>query len=274
MSPINLSTPQPFVCLVRLGRPEKLNALTAKMVVEMAEAMKEASKSHRCIVLTGNDRAFSAGADIANMERDGLVATSNHVRDAAWAQIGSLPVPVISAVNGIAYGGGLELALLTDFIVAGGNARFAMPEVSIGGIPGDGGTQRLARLIGRQAALRMILTGQPIEASEALRIGLVTEVVPSDKTVERSLELASVIAENGVTAIECARKAISASDEMGLTDGLAAEKRFHDVAFEHPDRLERMRAFFQRRKDKRKDDKGPLSRRNNVRRSKGFAESR
>ncbi|MEC5293291.1 MULTISPECIES: enoyl-CoA hydratase-related protein [unclassified Aurantimonas] len=249
MDTLLLDRPRPGVLLVQLNRPAKRNALNIRMVAEIASALAavEDDESVRCIVVTGDDKAFSAGADIADQHAQGTGAVFSRTRLASWENIQNFRKPIIAAVNGYALGGGCELMMLFDMTIAGDTAVFGQPEINLGIFPGDGATQRLARLIGRGYALRLILSGERIDAAEALRLGLVTQVVPSAQTVERALDLAELIASKSPTAVCLAKEAIVKGGEMALEAGLLLERKNLALAFGSPDQKEGMSAFMEKR---------------------------
>jgi enoyl-CoA hydratase len=194
--------PADHVVLMRLNRPERLNALSRALLRELGAVFIEAGRDDevRAVVLTGDQRAFSAGADLKEMETSDLPSFAEAGRLAAWKTVERFAKPLVAAVNGYAYGGGLGLALLADIVIAGGNARFATPEIKIGMFPGDGGTQRLPRSIGKARAMQMILGGEPIDAATALAWGLVSEVLPPVETVTRAVALAALDARHSPCA--------------------------------------------------------------------------
>ena len=216
---------------------------------ELAEALVAAGTEStiRCVVLTGSGKAFAAGADISDMVARGVDSYLDPERLAAWQAIEDFPKPLIAAVNGYALGGGCELAMLTDLIVAAEHAKFGQPEIKIGVIPGDGGTQRLPRMVGHVLALRMILTGELIGADDAARAGLVAEVVPGDQLLSRALDLAETIAKQPPVAARAAKKAVRAARELPLSQGLFFERELVRQTFATEDRAEGMRAFTERR---------------------------
>ena len=246
------TTPRPGVLLVTLNRPEKLNALNAEMLGALAAALDDARSDEavRCVVLAGNDRAFCAGTDITEMVEQGLAAIESPRRDRAWKAIESFPKPIVAAVAGLALGGGHELAMVCDIVIAGGNARFSQPEINIGILPGDGATQRIPRQIGKSLAMKMILTGEPIDAETALRAGLVADVVPQDETLERALDIAANIAEKPPIAARLAKQAVLAAYDTTLSAGLKAERHALSLAFDTEDRKEGMAAFVEKRRPK------------------------
>lgn len=246
---IATSSPRPGVQLIRLNRPRQLNALSGALLIELATALgrAEGDRDVRCVVLTGNDKAFSAGADIKEMVAKGLEAIEDRARQTAWRAIESFQKPLIAAVTGIAFGGGHELVMLADIVVAAEDARFAQPEINIGILPGDGATQRLTRVIGKSMAMKLVLTGEAIDAPTALRLGLVAEVVPAGETLERALALAETIAAKPPVALRLAKQAVLAAYETTLSAGLESERQAIRLAFNTADREEGMRAFVEKR---------------------------
>jgi enoyl-CoA hydratase len=240
------------VLLITLDRPAQRNALSAELLQQMAAVLIEAQSDPdvRCAVVTGNSRAFSAGADIKEMQRLGFEAISNHARQSAWRTIEHFDKPMIAAVRGLCLGGGLELALLADIIIAAENAVFSQPEITIGIIPGDGATQRLTRVVGKSLAMKMVLTGQPIDGREALRAGLVAEALPEDQVVGRAMALARVIADRAPIAARLAKEAVLAAYETTLAAGLDVERRAIRLAFATDDQKEGMAAFVEKRAPK------------------------
>lgn len=242
--------PSPHVVLIRIARPAKRNALTNGMVIEIARILNQASADVdiRAVVITGDDVAFSAGADLINMREYGVTAVVNDPkRVEAWNAIQAFPKPMIAAVNGIAFGAGNELALCCDFVIAGRNASFGQPEVKTGGMAGDGGTQRLPRKLGPNLASYMLMTGDPIGAEIAHRVGYAVEVCDTDKTVARACELAEVIASRAPLAVQATKRCVHVSVGATVENGLAVERM--NVVLNHgsPDRLEGMAAFAEKR---------------------------
>lgn len=247
---IRRETPAPHVVLLRIDRPEKKNALHSSMVIAIARYLDAAAEDRdvRAVVLSGGTEAFSAGADIAEMLEKGPAGTANSPeRVSAWRRMEKFPKPIIAAVNGVAFGAGNELALTCDFIVAGKNAKFGQPEVKIGGMAGDGGTQRLPRKIGPQMAAYMLFTGDPIDADTALRLGYVVEVCDVSKTVARAVEIATVIASRAPVAVKftkaCIGVAVGATHENGISYERDSLWRNSGTA----DRREGMSAFLEKR---------------------------
>jgi enoyl-CoA hydratase len=237
------------VALVRLNRPRQLNALNGRVMDQLCDALEELDRDDaiRCLVVTGNERAFAAGADIAEMANATPVEMLRTNRIAQWDRVRRISKPVIAAVAGWCLGGGNELAMALDLIVAGESATFGQPEINIGVIPGAGGTQRLTRAIGKSRAMEMILTGEPIDAREARRLGLVSRVVPDELLVEDALALAASIATKAPIALRLAKEAVNAAYEMSLTDALAHERRLFYLLFASEDQKEGMAAFVEKR---------------------------
>ena len=243
------SMPRPGVMLLTLNRAEARNALSTALIGELAAAVSKGIDDARvrCIVLTGSGQVFSCGADVKEMAASGFAVLADRSRCDNWAVVEHCPKPVIAAVNGLALGGGAELAMLADFIIASDTAKFGQPEINLGILPGDGATQRLPRLASRGLAMRMILTGQQIDAHTALRAGLVTEVVPPEQVLEKSLDVAEVIASKAPLAARYAKQAIRMADEATLSAGLMFERKMLASAFETEDQKEGMAAFVQKR---------------------------
>ncbi len=238
------------VALLTLDRPAQLNALSFDLIAQLGEllAALDADPACRAIVITGSrERAFAAGADIRELAGQ----TPRSLRDAdpfePLDRIGHLATPVIAAVRGYALGGGCELAMACDMIVAGDDAQFGQPEIQIGVIPGAGGTQRLTRAIGKARAMEMILTGRRIGADEAAAMGLVSLVVPAKETVDRALELAGRIAALPPLAVQAAKASMVAAGEQPLGEGLRFERRRFEALFATEDQAEGMAAFLEKR---------------------------
>ncbi len=235
--------------LVRLNRPKQLNALNGQVMDALCVALEELDRddSVRAIVVTGNERAFAAGADIGEMANATPVEMLITNRIGQWDRIRRITKPVIAAVNGWALGGGCELAMTLDLIVAGEGAKFGQPEIGIGVIPGAGGTQRLTRAVGKSKAMEMVLTGEPITAREALDAGLVARVTQDEVVVEDALALAAKMATKAPLALRLAKEAVNAAYEMSLTDALAHERRLFYLLFASEDQKEGMAAFLEKR---------------------------
>ena len=241
--------PDERTALVRLNRPKQLNALNGAVMDALCEALEELDRDDevRAIVVTGNERAFAAGADIGEMAGASPIDMLVTNRIGQWDRIRKVTKPVIAAVNGWALGGGCELAMTLDTIVAGEAAKFGQPEITIGVIPGAGGTQRLSRAIGKAKAMAMVLTGEPISAREAHEAGLVAVVTQDELVVEDALALAARMATKPPLALRLAKEAVNAAYEMSLTDALAHERRLFYLLFASEDQKEGMAAFVEKR---------------------------
>ncbi len=238
------------VALVTLRRPEMLNALDFRLLDELADALESLDRSGDCraIVLTGaGTRAFAAGADIRELAGQTSVSLMTEGRFEAWDRIAAIGLPLIAAVRGFALGGGCELAMTCDMIVAAEDATFGQPEIRLGVMPGAGGTQRLTRAIGKARAMEIILTGRTMSAAEAERHGLVTRVVPAGATLEAALELAGRIALMPPLAVRAAKAAILDASERSLSDGIGREREAFFALFDTDDQTEGMAAFSEKR---------------------------
>jgi enoyl-CoA hydratase len=238
-------------CLVTLNRPKQLNALNDALMDELGHALlqADADASVGCIVLTGSDKAFAAGADIGVMAGYGYMdAYLGNYITRNWEQLRSVRKPVIAAVAGFALGGGCELAMLCDFIIAADTARFGQPEIKLGIIPGAGGTQRLPRAVGKAKAMDMVLTGRMMDAAEAERAGLVSRVVPADKLLDEALAAAATICGFGLPALMMAKQCVNRAFESGLADGVAHERQVFHSLFATEDQKEGMAAFVAKRR--------------------------
>lgn len=235
--------------IVRINRPDVLNALNPRTIQEIGEALAKFDRddSIRCLVLTGNDRAFAAGADIGQMAEAGAIEILRDDDAARWARLRSLRKPLIAAVSGYALGGGCELALMCDIIVAAESAQFGQPEVKIGIIPGAGGTQRWARAAGKARAMEAVLIGEPVRAVEAERMGLVNRVVPDGAQLDEAKRLALQIAARPPLAVRLAKEAVNQAAEVGLTAGLELERKLFYLLFASEDKREGMTAFLEKR---------------------------
>lgn len=240
---------QEHIGIVTLNRPKELNALNFQLVSELAQALEafDRDESIRCIVLTGaGEKAFAAGADIKEMSDKSPVDMMMGGFE-AWLRIRHIHKPMIAAVGGYAFGGGCELAMHCDMIVASENARFAQPEIKIGIIPGAGGTQRLARTLGKFRTLEMVLTGEPFTAQEMAAHGLVNRVVPKGEHLNEAIKLAKVVAERPPVAVRLAKEAVLAAFETALEEGLEIERKNFFLLFATEDMREGMRAFMEKR---------------------------
>ena len=236
---------------VTINRPKALNALNDQLMDELGAALKafDADPAIGCIIVTGSERAFAAGADIAAMAKYSFVDVyGGDYITRNWETIRSIRKPVIAAVSGFALGGGCELAMMCDFIIAADNAKFGQPEIKIGVIPGAGGTQRLPRAVGKSKAMDMALTGRMMDATEAERAGLVSRVVPYDKLADEALGAALVIADFSQLAVMAAKESVNRAFESGLSDGVMFERRLFHALFATNDQKEGMDAFVNKRK--------------------------
>ncbi|WP_374532621.1 enoyl-CoA hydratase [Phenylobacterium sp.] len=239
------------VTLVRLNRPEALNALNSQLLGELSAALDvaEADEAVRCVVLTGSERAFAAGADIKEMSTKTYAEMfKQDFFGASARRIEQFRKPIVAAVAGYALGGGCELAMLCDFIIAAETARFGQPEINLGVAPGIGGTQRLTRFVGKSKAMEMILTGRMMDAAEAERAGLVSRVVPADKLVEEALAAAAKIAGQSPLAVMMNKELVETAYETTLAAGVAVERRLFHSLFAFDDQKEGMAAFVEKRK--------------------------
>lgn len=235
--------------LIRLNRPDALNALTTGLMRELAEALAafDADPDVGAIVITGSERAFAAGADIKEMANASAVDMLRQDYVGGWNVVAGMKKPVIAAVSGYALGGGFELALMCDMIVASESAVFGLPEVNLGVMPGAGGTQRLARALGKALAMEMILNDRRLKAEDACRLGLVNHVYSVEHTLDEALKLANQIAARAPLAVQLAREAVYKAFEMTLAEGLEFERRSFYFLFSTQDQKEGMDAFVEKR---------------------------
>lgn len=239
------------VGLITLNRPKALNALNDALVDELGVALNafEADENIGCVVITGSEKAFAAGADIGMMAKFSYMdAYKGDYITRNWEAIRSIRKPVIAAVSGFALGGGCELAMMCDFIIAADNAKFGQPEIKLGVIPGAGGTQRLPRAVGKSKAMDMALTGRMMDATEAERSGLVSRVVPFDKLMDEALGAALIIADFSQIAVMAAKESVNRAFEGTLADGVMFERRLFHALFATQDQKEGMDAFLGKRK--------------------------
>jgi len=237
------------VTLVRLNRPQALNALNSQVLNELIKALAayDADPAQRCLVLTGSDKAFAAGADIKEMAEQGFADMYAHNFFAGWERVTATRKPWIAAVGGFALGGGCEVAMMADFIIAADTARFGQPELTLGVLPGMGGSQRLTRAVGKAKAMDMCLTGRRIDAVEAERIGLVARIVPAADLIDEALKTAATIAGMAPLAAIATKEAVNAAFETGLAQGIAYERRLFHGLFGSADQKEGMSAFIGKR---------------------------
>lgn len=238
------------VGLVTLNRPQAMNALNNQLMREVMEALDEFDRDETigAMVITGNEKAFAAGADIKEMADKSITEMMDRDHVAVFGRIRTIRKPVIAAVSGWALGAGCEVAMACDMIVASESARFGQPEVTIGVIPGAGGTQRLVRAVGKALAMEMILNNRTLTSQEAYQFGLVNRVVPVDGYLDEAIKLADEIASRAPLAIRAAKKMINQSYELSLSDGLAEEKQAFYNLFASEDQKEGMNAFIAKRK--------------------------
>lgn len=239
----------PYVALIRLNRPKELNALNLQLMGELRDALKALDQNAdvRVIVLTGNERAFAAGADIKEMANRTAIDMLTIDQFSTWDQIKKTKKPIIAAVSGFALGGGCELAMTCDMIVAAETAQFGQPEIKIGTMPGAGGTQRLSRAIGKQWAMEMVLTGQFMSAQKAYQAGLVNRVVPTELYLSEALKLAQQIAAQSPVAVQLAKEAVLQAFNTTLDEGLLLERKNFYLTFASDDQKEGMSAFVEKR---------------------------
>ena len=237
------------VCLVRLNRPQALNALNAELIDELNQALDafEADAELGCLVLTGSDKAFAAGADVKEMQAKTYMEAYLEDFISKWERLTRTRKPVIAAVAGFALGGGCELAMMCDFILAADNAKFGQPEIRIGTIPGAGGTQRLTRFVGKSKAMELCLTGRMMDAAEAERSGLVSRVLPLADLVPEALKAAATIAGFSQPAVMMAKEAVNRAYETTLAEGIRFERRVFHSTFATQDQKEGMAAFVEKR---------------------------
>ena len=246
-----VEAPSPGVTLIRLNRPEALNALNSQLLTELCAALDaaEADDDVRCVVLTGSERAFAAGADIKEMsDKSYAQMFASTFFAAAGQRVERFRKPIIAAVSGYALGGGCELAMLCDFIIASATAKFGQPEINLGVMPGIGGTQRLPRAVGKAKAMDMMLTARMMDAVEAESAGLVSRVVPTDKLLEEALGAAAKIAAQSPLAVMMNKELVNAAFETTLATGVGMERRLFHSLFAFEDQKEGMAAFIDKRK--------------------------
>ena len=238
------------VGIARLNRPESRNALSADLMEGLAGVLEawDTEPEVRCIVVAGGEDVFAAGGDIKSMAarsfQDALVTPTARF----WPRLAAVRTPLVAAVSGYALGGGCELALACDMVVASETAEFGQPEITLGIIPGGGGTQRLTRIMGKQRAMELVLTGRRIDAREAYALGMVNAVAPRRRWLEQAIELAEVVARRPPLAARLAKEAVLAADETPLASGLQYERRLYELAMGTEDRVEGMQAFIEKRK--------------------------
>lgn len=246
---VEVSVDEHGVALLRLNRPEARNALSPQMRAEIAAELErlDADPEARCVVIAGSEKFFAAGADIRAMAERPVDAAPDPKGMEFWTRLAAVRIPTIAAVSGYAFGGGCELALACDMVVCDEKTRFGQPEITLGIIPGGGGTQRLARAIGKQRAMEYVLTGRRWDAETAERWGLVNKVVKKGRWLTEAIELARLIAERPPLAVRLAKEAVLAAEQTGLEEGLRAERELFDQAMATEDRVEGMSAFLEKR---------------------------
>jgi enoyl-CoA hydratase/carnithine racemase len=246
---VEVSVDEFHVALLQLNRPEARNALSPEMRAEIAENLErlDADPEVRSIVIAGSDDFFAAGADIRAMAERPLDALPDPEGMRFWTRLAAIATPTIAAVSGYAFGGGCELAMACDMIVCGEDTRFGQPEITLGIIPGGGGTQRLTRAIGKQRAMEYVLTGRRWDAETAERWGLVNKVVADGAWLTEAIELARAIAKRPPLAVRLGKRAVQVAEDSGLTEGLRAERELFDEAMASEDRVEGMTAFLEKR---------------------------
>jgi enoyl-CoA hydratase len=245
-----------YVALIRLNRPDAMNALNATLMRELAAAMTaaEANDKVRCIVLTGSDKAFAAGADVREMAGKSFIDVFfDDLFAPEVAAIARVRKPIIAAVSGYCLGGGCELAMLSDFIIAADSAKFGQPEINLGIVAGLGGTQRLTRAVGKSKSMDMHLTGRFMDAAEAERCGLVSRIVPAKALIEEALKSAAKIVEKSTVTAMIVKECVNRAQETSLAEGLLFERRMFHAAFATEDQKEGMAAFLEKRQPQFRD---------------------
>jgi enoyl-CoA hydratase len=237
------------IAIVTLNRPKVLNALNHELMEELVDALQGFDRDDkiRAIVLTGGERAFAAGADIKEMSEETTISIMLKDRFATWDKIRNIKKPIIAAVSGYALGGGCELVMNCDIIVASESAQFGQPEINIGVIPGAGGTQRLTRIVGKYKAMEIILTGRPFTAKEAYELGLVNKIAPIELFLEEAKNIAREIAKKSPVAVQLAKEAILKTFDTSITEGLQFERKNFYMLFSSEDQKEGMKAFLEKR---------------------------
>jgi enoyl-CoA hydratase/carnithine racemase len=240
------------VVLLRINRPEARNALSPEVMELLAGELErlDPDPEVRCVVIAGSEKVFAAGADIKAMSERSFAEALRHPAASFWRRLAAIKTPMVAAVSGYALGGGCELALACDMIVAAEGATFGQPEITLGIIPGGGGTQRLARVLGKQRTMEYVLTGKRFDAETARAMGLVNKVAKKDKWLEEAMALAQTVAERPPIAARLAKQAVIAAEETALTAGLENERRLYELAMATEDRVEGMMAFLEKREPK------------------------
>lgn len=245
-----LVTKESGYAIVQFNRPEVLNALNMKLMEELVDALENLDKDNdvRCIIITGNEKAFAAGADIKEMADASAVEMLIRDQFARWDRIRKIKKPLIAAVSGFALGGGCELSMTCDIIIASETAKFGQPEINIGVMPGAGGTQRLTRAVGKAKAMEMVLTGKMISAQEALQWGLINKVVPVEYYLQEAKEFAKEVASKPPVAVRLAKEAVLKAFDTTIEGGLEFERKNFYLLFASEDQKEGMKAFVEKRK--------------------------
>jgi enoyl-CoA hydratase/carnithine racemase len=240
------------VALLRLNRPEARNALSPEVMELLAGELErlDPDPEVRCIVIAGSEQVFAAGADIKALSERSFAESLSHPAASFWRRVAAIKTPLVAAVSGFALGGGCELALACDMIVASETARFGQPEITLGIIPGGGGTQRLARVLGKQRAMEYVLTGRQFDADMALEMGLINKVAKKRRWLEEAMELAHTVAERPPIAARLGKQAVLGAEETALAAGLENERRLYEIAMATEDRVEGMQAFLEKREPK------------------------
>lgn len=240
------------VALLRLNRPEARNALSPELMEELASELErlDPDPEVRCAVIAGSDKVFAAGADIKAMSERSFAEALRHPAASFWRRLAAIKTPMIAAVSGYALGGGCELALACDMIVAAEGATFGQPEINLGIIPGGGGTQRLARVLGKQRAMELVLTGKRFDAATARDLGLVNRIAPDDAWLDEAMGLAREVAEKPPIAARLGKQAVLVAEETALSPGIENERRLYELAMATEDRIEGMKAFLEKREPK------------------------
>jgi enoyl-CoA hydratase/carnithine racemase len=252
LSDLVQTTVDGYVALLRLNRPEARNALSPELMEELAGELErlDPDPEVRCLVIAGSEKVFAAGADIKAMSERSFAEALRHPAAGFWRRLAAIKTPMIAAVSGYALGGGCELALACDMIVAAEGAQFGQPEINLGIIPGGGGTQRLARVLGKQRAMQLVLTGERFDAATALGLGLVNKVVEGGGWLDEAMALAATVAERPPIAVRLAKQAVLVAEETALSPGIENERRLYELAMATADRIEGMKAFLEKREPK------------------------
>jgi enoyl-CoA hydratase/carnithine racemase len=246
------SSREGHVALLRINRPEARNALSPELMEELASELErlDPDPEVRCVVIAGSNEVFAAGADIRAMAERSFAEALRHPAASFWRRLTAIKTPMVAAVSGYALGGGCELALACDMIVAAEGATFGQPEINLGIIPGGGGTQRLARVLGKQRAMEYVLTGRRFDVATAHGLGLVNRIAPDDAWLEEAMKLAMEVAAKPPIASRLAKQAVLAAEETALGAGLESERRLYELAMATEDRVEGMTAFLEKREPK------------------------